>query len=95
MSIYDDGTLEDGLNSSSIDGEGTPSQRTTLIENGILKNFLYDIYTSRKGGVESTGNGMRGSYADMMVFHHEPVCNKLYLLKLLWFYTFVMGQIDS
>ncbi len=65
MSIYDDGTLENGLNSSSIDGEGTPSQKTTLIEGGILKNFLYDIYTSRKGGVESTGNGMRGSYADM------------------------------
>ena len=65
MSIYDDGTLENGLNSSSIDGEGTPSQKTTLIEKGILKSFLYDIYTSRKGGVESTGNGMRGSYADM------------------------------
>ncbi|KAF5088992.1 Metalloprotease TldD [anaerobic digester metagenome] len=65
LSIYDDGTLENGLNSSNIDGEGTPTQKTTLIEKGVLKNFLYDIYTSRKGGVESTGNGMRGSYADI------------------------------
>ena len=65
LSIYDDGTLERGLNSSKTDGEGTSSQKTAVIENGILKNFLYDIYTSKKGGVESTGNGVRYSYSDM------------------------------
>lgn len=65
LSIYDDGTLERGLSSSKCDGEGTPTQKTALIENGMLKNFLYDIYTSKKGSVESTGNGVRYSYSDI------------------------------
>jgi PmbA protein len=65
LSIYDDGTYEGGLGSSISDGEGTKSQKTTLIENGVLKNFIYDIYTSKKGDTKSTGNGMRSSFADM------------------------------
>ncbi|MDP3066080.1 MAG: TldD/PmbA family protein [Methanobacteriaceae archaeon] len=65
LSVYDDGTLNGALNSSRGDGEGTPSQKTTIITDGILKNFLYDIYTGQKGKIESTGNGMRSSYADM------------------------------
>lgn len=65
INIYDDGTYEGGLNSSISDGEGTKSQKTTLIENGVLKSFIYDIYTSKKGDNESTGNGMRSSFADM------------------------------
>lgn len=63
LSIYDDGTLKKGLNSSKSDGEGSPSQKTVLIEDGILKNFVYDLYTSRKSGVPSTGNGIRPSFA--------------------------------
>jgi len=65
LSIYDDGGYEGGLNSSRGDGEGTPSKKTTIIENGVLKNFIYDIYTAKKGKTESTGNGMRASFADM------------------------------
>jgi PmbA protein len=65
LSIYDDGTLKGGLQSAPSDGEGISSQKTPLIEKGLLKNFLYDIYTSKKGGVEPTGNGMRASYGDM------------------------------
>ena len=65
INIYDDGTYEGGLNSSISDGEGTKSQKTPLIENGVLKNIIYDIYTSKKGNTESTGNGMRNSFADM------------------------------
>ena len=65
LTVYDDGTLKGGLRSSTSDGEGVPSQKTPLIEGGILKNFLYDIYTSKKGGVKSTGNGMRLSYGDV------------------------------
>lgn len=64
LNIYDDGTLKKGLNSSSSDGEGVPSQKTILIEEGILKNFVYDLYTSRKSEVQSTGNGMRSSFDD-------------------------------
>ena|SRR5664280_2660051 len=65
LSIYDDGTLKGGLQSAASDGEGVSSQKTPLIENGILKNFLYDIYTAKKGNVKPTGNGMRASYGDM------------------------------
>jgi PmbA protein len=65
LSIYDDGTIAKGLNSSKSDGEGTPSQMTTLVEYGVLKNFLYDIYTSNKGKVASTGNGIRSSFSDV------------------------------
>lgn len=65
LNIYDDGTIKGGLQSATSDGEGVPSQRTPLIQKGVLKNFLYDIYTANKGNVESTGNGMRSSYADV------------------------------
>ncbi|HEY0196785.1 MAG TPA: TldD/PmbA family protein [Methanobacterium sp.] len=64
LNIYDDGTLKKGLNSSISDGEGSPSQKTVLIKEGILENFVYDLYTSRKSEVQSTGNGMRSSFAD-------------------------------
>ena len=57
--------LKEVFRSSTSDGEGVPSQKTPLIKGGILKNFLYDIYTSKKGGVKSTGNGMRPSYGDV------------------------------
>ena len=63
ISIFDDGTLENGLLSSRCDGEGTPSEKTTLVENGILKGFIYDLYTAHKGKTSSTGNGSR-SYAE-------------------------------
>lgn len=65
LSIYDDGTLSEGLNTSLSDGEGVPSQKTLLIEDGVLKNFIYDLYTASKGKVQSTGNGMRESFADI------------------------------
>ena len=63
LSIYDDGTIDGGLASSVCDDEGIASKRTTLVEDGILKGFLYDIYTANKDGVESTANGFRGSFA--------------------------------
>lgn len=59
LSIYDDGTYPGGFNSSVSDGEGTSSQRTTLVKDGILKNFIFDIYSANKSHVESTGNGFR------------------------------------
>lgn len=65
LNIYDDGTLQKGLHTSSSDGEGFPSQKTVLVEGGVLKNFVYDLYTSRKSDVQSTGNGIRSSFADM------------------------------
>jgi TldD protein len=61
--VVDDGTLLDRRGSISIDDEGTPSQATVLIENGILKGYLYDKLNARLSGKKSTGNGRRESYA--------------------------------
>lgn len=63
LSITDDATLPKALGSTNCDGEGTVTQKTELVENGILKSFLYDIYTANKGNCESTGNGFRGSFS--------------------------------
>jgi PmbA protein len=65
LNIHDDGLLEGGLDSSAFDGEGVPSQRTVLIEKGVLKGFLYDSYTAGKDGVKSTGNAARQGYSDV------------------------------
>ena len=63
VTVYDDGLLDGGLSTSKFDGEGVPSQKTLVIENGVLKNFLYDNYTANKDGVKSTGNASRSGRA--------------------------------
>ncbi|MDR0767200.1 MAG: TldD/PmbA family protein [Methanosarcinales archaeon] len=65
LSIIDDGTLAGGISSGAFDDEGTPTQRTSVIENGVLKSYLYDSYTAGKDGVRSTGNGYRYSYSSV------------------------------
>ncbi len=62
ISIIDDGTLNGGIASAPFDGEGVPTSRTVLVQNGKLQGFLHNIYTSAKDGVLSTGNGIRGSF---------------------------------
>jgi PmbA protein len=62
VTITDDGLMAGGLRTSIFDSEGVPHQKTPIIERGILKNFLYDDYTARKHGKESTGNASRGAY---------------------------------
>jgi PmbA protein len=62
LRLVDDGRAQDGLATAPFDGEGMPSQRTPLIEDGTLRGFLYDSYTGRRGNHASTGNGTRGSY---------------------------------
>lgn len=69
FSLTDDGRHPDGLDSAPFDGEGTPSRRTPLIADGVLRGFLYDTYTARKGGRASTGNGLRGSYQALPGVH--------------------------
>jgi TldD protein len=59
----DDGTLDNRRGSLSIDDEGTPTQCTTLIENGILKGYMQDRLNARLMKTQSTGNGRRESYA--------------------------------
>ncbi len=62
VSIIDDGLLPGGLRTGVFDGEGTPHQKTPLIEKGILRDFLYDNYTAKKQGKQSTGNAGRAGY---------------------------------
>ncbi len=62
ITIHDDGLLPGGLRTWTLDGEGLPQQKTTLIEKGVLRNFLYDNYTAKKEGKESTGNASRAGY---------------------------------
>jgi TldD protein len=67
VTAYDDGSRTNAWGSEGVDDEGTPTQRTTLIEEGRLHSYLYDLLRARKDGVESTGNGRRES------FMHLPV----------------------
>lgn len=62
LSIYDDGLIEGGIQTSASDDEGVPSQRTPVIEKGMLQTYLYDSYTAGKAGVKSTGNASRSAY---------------------------------
>jgi TldD protein len=66
VSVVDDGTLADRRGSLTIDDEGTPTKRTVLIEDGILKGYMHDRMNARLMGHEPTGNGRRQSYA------HQP-----------------------
>ena len=63
ITIVDDGTISNKRGSLTIDDEGTPSQKTVLIENGILKNFMQDRLNARLMKTSPTGNGRRESYS--------------------------------
>ena len=67
VTVIDDGTILDRRGSLSIDDEGTPTSRTVLIEDGILKGYMCDRMNARLMGTRSTGNGRRESYA------HQPM----------------------
>lgn len=59
LNIVDDGLMEGGMMTQAFDDEGCPRKRTPILEKGVLKNFLFDTYNSRKGKAESTGNASR------------------------------------
>lgn len=62
VSAIDDGTIENGWGSLNIDDEGRATQKTTLIENGVLKSYIVDEMGSRQTGMAATGSGRRQSY---------------------------------
>jgi TldD protein len=62
ITVVDDPTIPEKRGSYSFDDEGVASQRTLLVEEGILRGYLYDRLTALKEGVKSTGNGRRESY---------------------------------
>lgn len=63
--VVDDGTIPQRRGSLTIDDEGTPTQRTVLIEKGILKAYMMDKLNARLMGTQSTGNGRRESFAHL------------------------------
>jgi PmbA protein len=60
VNVIDDGTLRGGFGSTPFDGEGVPTRRTLVIENGVLKSYLLNTYTAKKLGLQTTGNASRG-----------------------------------
>lgn len=67
VTVVDDGTIIDARGSLNIDDEGTPTQATTLIEDGILVGYMHDRLSARLMGAKPTGNGRRQS------FGHAPI----------------------
>jgi len=59
VTIVDDALMADGFATRAFDSEGYPSQKTVLVEKGVLKSFLHNTQTARKDGVKSTGNANR------------------------------------
>ena len=81
VTIIDDGTIPDRRGSLTVDDEGTPTERTVLIEDGILKGYMQDRMNARLMGVAPTGNGRRES------FQHAPMPRMTN--------TFLMGGTDD
>ncbi|PJD96932.1 MAG: metalloprotease TldD [Legionella sp.] len=104
VTVVDDGTLADRRGSLTIDDEGTPSQCTTLIENGILVNYMQDKLNARLMGMKPTGNCRRESYAHlpmprmtntyMLAGAYEPEEIIRSVSKGLYAVNFGGGQVD-
>ncbi|MBT8135664.1 MAG: metalloprotease TldD [Gammaproteobacteria bacterium] len=102
--VVDDGTIADRRGSLNIDDEGTPSQCTTLIENGILRTYMQDKMNARLMGMEPTGNGRRESFAHlpmprmtntyMLAGPHDPDEIIESVDKGLYAVNFGGGQVD-
>ena len=67
VTVVDDGTLPDRRGSLTVDDEGTPTQCTTLIEDGILVGYMQDKLNARLMGMQPTGNARRESYAHLTI----------------------------
>ncbi len=65
VTVVDDGTIKNRRGSLTIDDEGNPTRRTTLIEDGILVGYMQDMMNARLMGVAPTGNGRRESFAHL------------------------------
>jgi len=65
LTIIDDGTRGRSLGSAPFDGEGVPTMRNILVQNGILKSFIYNTKAAKRAGVKSTGNASRGGFSNL------------------------------
>ena len=60
VTVIDDGTMPGGFGTTPFDGEGIPTRRTVVIEDGVLRSYLLNTYTAKKLGLETTSNASRG-----------------------------------
>ena len=60
VNVIDDGTVPGGFGTSPFDGEGIPTRRTVVLENGVLRSYLLNTYTAKKLGLQTTANAARG-----------------------------------
>jgi PmbA protein len=78
LRIYDDGKIDGGIGSSAYDSEGTPSQRTTLVEDGIFKSYLHNNSTAKKYRTKSTGNaGLINPQSRSLVMEHKNTAKNI------------------
>ncbi len=104
VTVVDDGTLADRRGSLTVDDEGTPSQSTTLIEDGVLVGYMQDRQNARLMGMTPTGNGRRQGYAHipmprmtntyMLAGEHDPKEIIASVKKGLYAVNFGGGQVD-
>lgn len=104
VTVIDDGTLVDRRGSLTVDDEGNPTQRTVLIEDGILVGYLQDSLNARLMGMALTGNGRRESFAHlpmprmtntmMMNGEHDPQEIIKSVKKGIYAANFGGGQVD-
>jgi TldD protein len=104
VTVVDDGTIGDRRGSLTIDDEGTPTQRTVLIEDGILRGYMQDRQNARLMGMKPTGNGRRESFAHhpmprmtntvMLGGNHAPAEILKSVKKGLYAVNFGGGQVD-
>ena len=104
VTVVDDGTIPDRRGSLTVDDEGTPTQYTTLIDDGILVGYMQDRQNARLMGMEPTGNGRRESFAHapmprmrntyMLAGAHAPEEIIKSVKKGLYAVNFGGGQVD-
>ncbi len=104
ITVVDDGTLQNRRGSLSVDDEGTPTQCTTLIEDGILKGYMMDRQNAALMNTVSTGNGRRQSYSHltmprmtntyMRAGQHDPAEIIASVEKGIYAVNFSGGQVD-
>ena len=102
--MVDDGTLPGRRGSLTVDDEGNPTQRTVLIEDGILTGYMQDMTNARLMGVTPTGNGRRESFAHlplprmtntiMLAGAHDPQEIIASVERGLYAVNFGGGQVD-
>ena len=102
--VVDEGCMPNRRGSLTVDDEGTPTGRTVLIENGILKGYMQDKHNARLMGVAPTGNGRRQSYAHlpmprmtntyMLAGEHDPAEILASVERGLYAVNFGGGQVD-